>query len=240
MPSLYEMFAGKKNLTSISYALPTDIVGDRSVEQELMKIDATININHASSIVLTEHPVEDGADIADHFIKKPILLDIEGVISDNPITINSALVGNVAGLGGSLLGGVAGSVATGAISAIGSALLSSGKGQRSLSYFQTFTLLQDNAILLTINSGFVVYSNMVLTDFTVPRNKSTQGGLRFTGKFKKVYIVQSEVTKVPKNSITKKARNSGAQKQNVGSKTTKDGADVAKSGRKSLLWRAVN
>jgi hypothetical protein len=50
--------------------------------------DATTNEQHNSSAAVTEHPIEDGADVADHIRNNPDGLTLQGIISDNPILIN--------------------------------------------------------------------------------------------------------------------------------------------------------
>lgn len=54
-------------------------------------IDAARNEEHEFASEVTEHPVEEGADIADHVRRQPNNVTIEGVVSDTPI-------GEVAGL----------------------------------------------------------------------------------------------------------------------------------------------
>lgn len=47
-----------------------------------IKLDAALTEVHRSSVEVTQHPVEDGADIADHAMRMPDELRIEGVITD--------------------------------------------------------------------------------------------------------------------------------------------------------------
>ena len=48
-------------------------------------IDATITLDASIVNDVTAHPVEDGADVADHVRARPIRLSIAGVVSDTPI-----------------------------------------------------------------------------------------------------------------------------------------------------------
>lgn len=48
-------------------------------------IDASLRETHAFDSEVTEHPVEAGADIADHVRARPIIVQIEGVVSNTPI-----------------------------------------------------------------------------------------------------------------------------------------------------------
>ena len=49
------------------------------------EIDAALNEDHSFDSEVTEHPVESGADIADHVRARPISVDIEGVVSFTPL-----------------------------------------------------------------------------------------------------------------------------------------------------------
>jgi hypothetical protein len=48
-------------------------------------IDAALSEEHSFDSEVTEHPVENGADIADHVRARPIVVQMEGVVSDTPI-----------------------------------------------------------------------------------------------------------------------------------------------------------
>ena len=48
-------------------------------------IDAALSVDSSLVNDVTEHPVEDGADVADHVRARPVNLTIEGIVSDTPI-----------------------------------------------------------------------------------------------------------------------------------------------------------
>lgn len=48
-------------------------------------IDCAITEEHTVDNEVTEHPVEKGADITDHVRARPIVVALEGVVSDTPI-----------------------------------------------------------------------------------------------------------------------------------------------------------
>ena len=47
-------------------------------------LDATITYSLSSTVDVTEHPVEDGADIGDHAQKKPKLLTVRAIVTESP------------------------------------------------------------------------------------------------------------------------------------------------------------
>jgi hypothetical protein len=48
-------------------------------------LDVAVSEEHAFDSEVTSHPVEQGADISDHVLARPINVSIEGVVSDTPI-----------------------------------------------------------------------------------------------------------------------------------------------------------
>lgn len=72
------------------YSTPSDsfsqnVQNGLGAPQTVFTIDATITEKHKSSAQVTQHPVEQGADISDHVRSKPSELEITGLITDYPI-----------------------------------------------------------------------------------------------------------------------------------------------------------
>lgn len=49
------------------------------------EVDAMLSITPQYQVETTPHPVESGADITDHAIDRPLMVEIEAVVSDTPI-----------------------------------------------------------------------------------------------------------------------------------------------------------
>jgi hypothetical protein len=90
----------------------------------LLPIDATISEEHVFASQATMHTIEQGDNISDHVIKKPIQLTISGVISGDPypeqatVTIDdtpgaTAWKGEAVKIGAGALSGAVGSLAGG-------------------------------------------------------------------------------------------------------------------------------
>lgn len=50
------------------------------------EIDAVVSITPTHQSEATIHPVQDGAEITDHVINRPLSLEVEGVVSDTPLS----------------------------------------------------------------------------------------------------------------------------------------------------------
>lgn len=216
----------KRKRTVFSYKKPD------GEEEELIVLDATLQEKPTSTIESTDHPVEEGFDISDHVHIKPKELSIEGIVSDSPITIKAALVGNVAGAS-SAIGGIGGTIATGAIASLGGALLNKSKNrvQDSLSVLLD---MQNKKQLMTVVTGLQVYENMILQNFNPIRDTSTGGALRFSANLKEIRIVQSEVITLDE---AKTADSSAIPKQKLSNQTTKKTSDaVAAKASPKASW----
>jgi len=51
-----------------------------------VQLDCSVNEIHTDSAEITEHPVEDGSTMTDHIRKLPTRLEIEGIVTNTPIT----------------------------------------------------------------------------------------------------------------------------------------------------------
>lgn len=219
-------FLTKKQVT-LQYA-------GRSGTLELMKIDATRVENHIMSMRVTEHEVEDGGNISDHVIRNGDGLTLEGVISDNPISLVQAAIGNIGGVVGSIVGGIEGAVVTGVVNKMGGSLFEVEGGRRSILAWSSFEFAQREAIPLIIITGLKTYTNMILEEISAPRTSRNSNALEFTAKFKKVRIVESETVSVPLSSLSPNAENA-TKKRNEGKKAAQiPGAKEAEKGASIL------
>lgn len=48
-------------------------------------VDASLRESHRSSLRITQHPVEFGADITDHAYREPFEIEVQGAVSNDPI-----------------------------------------------------------------------------------------------------------------------------------------------------------
>lgn len=49
------------------------------------ELDVAVSEEHSFESDVTQHPVEDGADVTDHIRERPIAVRLEGIVSDTPL-----------------------------------------------------------------------------------------------------------------------------------------------------------
>ena len=226
--NLHETSTGKK--TTLQYVDPD------GTSIELLKIDATRSLEHNMSAKATRHEVEDGGFVSDHVILNGRTLTIQGIISDNPISLSEAASGNIGGVVGGVVGGVAGAVAAGAISKIGSDLISNGEEKPSVDAMSMLDFVYENKIPLTIITGLKTYVNMIMENFSAPQNPKNAGSLNFAGTFTEVRIIESEEVDIPAEATT----NEGVIKtKSEGKKPTEELNEAATSKGSSALFKIL-
>ena len=111
--------------------------------------DCTVSEQHSDTLEVTEHPVEEGADVADHARKMPDVLTLQGIISNQPILLNVADDLQPSVPGGS-------------------------PDNRAQDAYDEFRRLQAAASLLTVKTELRDYESMVITTITTNRDKTTR------------------------------------------------------------------
>lgn len=144
-------------------------------------LDATVSEEHLTTCEVTKNPVEDGAQITDHVQIQPAKLTIEGVISDTPIGF--AIIGNIQNV-------------------IRSVSTLFGKSSRSIDAYNRLLKLQNDRQPFKVITGLKQYSNMILSELSVPRTKDTGGAIHFRAVMEEIRIVASETTGSPSSSIS--------------------------------------
>lgn len=109
--------------------------------------DCMVTERHGGKLVVTEHPVEVGAAVADHARKEPDELSLQGIISDTPILLNLAEDRQPSVSGGS-------------------------PENRAQDAFEEFQRLQDTVALLTVTTETRDYENMVITSLSTVKDKT--------------------------------------------------------------------
>jgi hypothetical protein len=161
----------------------TDILyGTRRAQIGALVIDADVQTVHSRSWSTTEHPVEDGASVADHRIRQPAVIKINGIVSDVPTELGFGLV-------------------TG---------LTSGRDEnRSADAWRQLQELADSEELLTVITSLETFDDMVITDLEATRTAPTGRVLSFTATCKQILRVATAAlgaTPVPKSPRVKQAK----------------------------------
>lgn len=133
-------------------------------------IDASVREVHESRCEITDNPVENGADVADHVQMQPKSLMIEGIITDTPVTF---------------------SVVDAATGLVGTARSYFGNGSLSKDAFDKLLELQEKRQPFKAVTGLKVYDNMILEDLRVPRTARTGNAIHFTARMRQILVARA-------------------------------------------------
>lgn len=149
-------------------------------------IDATVNETHSRDSTPTEFEVENGDTISDNIIVKPFALEIQGIISDTPLSVlNAALTTAVSAIVPpiALVGATAGSALFSAIAETDSP---------SVVAYKQIRALQENKqpfdVLTTLNR----YTNMFIKSLSIPRDANTGQVLMFNISLVELLLVSPQ------------------------------------------------
>lgn len=155
----------------------------------ILTFDAAIQENHSGESDVTEYPVEEGADNADHVRPKPLSFRMEAMVSDFPIIVgfpNSQPEGSNTGA-------------------------SSGSRVQDAYGFLEKARLKPS--LVTVFTKFRTYDDMVIQSISVSRSSREGRSAVFDLSFRQIKFGQVELTKAPRPSRTnrKPKENKGAK-----------------------------
>lgn len=149
-----------------------------------LELDASLRETHSARNEVTQHPVERGSAVSDHIRPLPDGLVIEGVVSNAPL----ARPGLVAD--------------------------SAENVTRADSAYLQLLELRNSGQLVTVTTKRRTYTNMALTDLTVPGDASIGDALQFTATFVQVTVVDSRTVELSAQTL------GGLGKQKKGKKAT--------------------
>lgn len=221
-------------------------------------LDVSVRESHGLSAEVTEHPVESGADVADHIRPKQRTVTIEGIISNTPIEVPQSHMdgaaedpspitiegepsfGNVDTPVGEV--NIPGSGQLAAVAGVVGIQLASKRefAAQALHFSQEFDrvgavhLDLESIILtskrITIVTTLTIYENVALTDLNIERDGRTGNALRFTATGRELRIVSSDTVDVP-NPVDSRA----SKPRPRGKQLTVEAAEGESGGVKSAL-----
>lgn len=160
----------------------------------------TISENHRDELEITEHPVEQGAPIADHAFKRPAEVTLRIMWSMAPPTPggSGSIVSQAVSLAGTLfpVAGIA-AAALPTINAVQSLLTGNAPDQIKSVYNQLLAL-QVQRVPFTVLTGKRRYQNMLLKSLGVETDMTTENALAVVAVCREVIIVATQtVSSVP-------------------------------------------
>lgn len=149
----------------------------RSIGAYTMQV--VIEEEHQDDLDITEHPVQQGATIADHATKRPATVTIIGGWSDSP-TVEGYFAGLVSGVGGTLKAA--------------SSLLSGNATSQSRDMYAKLLALQSQRIPFDVYTGKRKYKSMLIKSLSAKTDSESAHMLRVTAVLQQVIIVSTTTT----------------------------------------------
>lgn len=153
-------------------------------------LDCVVRESHPLSSQVTENPVEEGANIADHIIPNPRELVIDGIITNTPARI---------------LGGQAENLVRG-----------DGLKNYAQLGFEALEKIYTERKTVTVQGRFKKYTDMAMVSAPIDRGKRTgKGSIRFTATFRQIRKVAIQTAtfrdRPTKKENAKPQKNTGKQ-----------------------------
>lgn len=191
-------------------------------DMDLLLIDATITRTTNYENEMTMFPVEEGNDVTDHIRTKPIIMNIDGIISETPLSVEAqkaALVTSGTSFVNKSVGGFKGASAiTGAAGGkLGSKLFQSGESPAELGRKALEDLII-NKQPIRVAVGKKILDNMVMIRLSVPEDNQTGRAFKFSCTLQQIRIVTGETVLIEK--IASSAAHTGGKKTNLGAQAT--------------------
>lgn len=166
------------------------------------EVDAVLLEQYNMSSVVTEHPVDIGADISDNIVRQPIGYVIQGVVTDTPMGLTQAL---------QQIGATANSVLNFLKENVLGAEPDTEATSRSMAAFQALVALWSEGRLFDIQTGMGLYKNMAILDIQVSVDEKTAGHLLFTARLRQINRVAVLTTEDELNNLKEGSMQQGAE-----------------------------
>lgn len=196
-------------------------VAPPSRDTQLITLDASVEEKHSFVTAVTDHPVEKGLNVSDHLRPEPIILQIEGVISNHPVFLlkdnsdgaretqvqvkgASPTIGSVFGRPVPIVGALVSGIPLPLPTPTGVVKGFDPEFDRVKNVLEQLLLIRTKGYLVSVVTTLKDYTQMAITSFDVPRNAALGNSLRFTMQLKEIRFGSSRDLPAPEIP-TKKA-----------------------------------
>lgn len=142
--------------------------------------DAVLKTSHQSSITITSHPVQTGANISDHAYQNPSVLIMEIGMSD---VMQGIIISQFMDTSNYSVSPYSGKL-------IKKTYSPAPVKSRSVTAYATLLQLQSSRLPLQVVTRQKIYQNMLIENIDSPDDMKTLYGLRATITFKEIFVVQ--------------------------------------------------
>lgn len=178
-------------------AMPDGTIWDEMIA------DATIEEIHTDELEITEHPVEQGAAIADHAFKHPAEVVLNMAWSNSPVQSGSMVNAAIGAAAASSPTANALAGVVGGVKAVGGALQQYQQNSTGVTPSNTaYALLlemQAARALFELYTGRRHYTNMVIRSLSVQNDFKTENALFVKVTCRQVILVNTEVVTLSKD-----------------------------------------
>ena len=152
--------------------------------------DCAVEERHTDSLTVTQHPVERGAFVNDHFYRMPAEVILRWAWSNS--SPQNALSGGLLGIAASAVG------------------LPIGKEKYAREKYDALLALQRSGLPFTLVTGKRSYRSMLMTSLSVETTEATEYGLHVEAVCTEVIIVSTKSTNVAPNAAQANPQQTGA------------------------------
>lgn len=158
------LIPGEKQRTRVAISITEGLT--------FIELDATLSEIYRGDATVTDHPVEEGADITDHIRRQPERVDIEAQVSNYPILALASLRAEPIQPGGD-------------------------PRRRAEEAFEFLRGIKDAGLLVDLSTTLADYQNFAMVSLGVTRDKDTRNIVALSMSFREVQIALTETVDAP-------------------------------------------
>lgn len=187
--------------------------------------DATVSELHSNTAVVTEHPVEVGADVADHVQAQPARLTATVFLTNTPVLPAVTF-----------LRGAEGRTRSIDLKPTGKAqvLAFDGEFDRVRDVHSYLVELQRAGAIVRILNSLHEYEDMVISSISAPREQATSEAITLELELVQVRFAESDVVAAPEPREPR-----GVPEQNAGAQPAVEETSPAQQERSRSAWTAI-
>nr|DAH65665.1 MAG TPA: hypothetical protein [Caudoviricetes sp.] len=145
--------------------------------------DAYFNINHESTLTITQHPIQSGASVSDHAYMEANKLSFQIGMSDVMQDVSDTSFQKF-----------------------------SDGNSRSISAYKVLRMLQEERIPITVVTRLYTYKNMLIETISAPDDNKTAYALKANVTLKQIFVVNVTTVKISERPQKSNEANEGDQK----------------------------
>lgn len=174
-----------------------------------IQLDGVVSESHSSPVRITRNPVELGVDLTDHATLEPKKLTMVAAVTDTPLGFAAVtqLIDNVTGLFGSA---------------------TTENLTRSQAAYNALVALKNEREPISVQTGLVLYENMLITDVQVTQNKDSSRMVLMNITFEEVIFGESQIIPFVSENLDESVQDQAASAESNGRQLPIDPVEAVK------------